>query len=76
MTSPVIDQNPMVTHDDPADQVVQETPDVDVDVDVDDGDALLRRSQRTRRHAISGDYVVYLQEYEFDVGNTSDPSIY
>ena len=25
---------------------------------------------------ISSDYVVYLQEYEFDVGDTSDPSTY
>ena len=43
LTSPTIDQNPMVTHNDPADQV-QETPDVDVDVH--NGDALLRRSYR------------------------------
>ena len=44
MTSPMIDQNPVATYDDPADQVVQQTPDVDVDVnvdvDVDDGGPL------------------------------------
>ena len=36
----MIDQNPVVTHDDSIDEVVKETPDVDVD----DGDASLRRS--------------------------------
>ena len=47
-----------------------------LDVNVDDTDALLKRSQRIRKSAISSDYVVYLQEHEFDVGYTSDPSTY
>ena len=34
------------------------------DVNVNDGDALLRRSQRTHRPTISSDYVIYLQEHE------------
>ena len=33
----------------------------------------LRRSQRERRSAISDDYVVYLQESDFDVGTCKDP---
>lgn len=33
----------------------------------------LRRSQRERRSAISNDYVVYLQESEFDIGIIKDP---
>ena len=51
---------------------MQETPDINVD----DEDALLRRSQRTHRPAISSDYVIYLQEHVFDVVDTSDPSTY
>ncbi|TXG69418.1 hypothetical protein EZV62_004353 [Acer yangbiense] len=33
----------------------------------------LRRSERERRSAISNDYVVYLQESEFDLGIDNDP---
>ncbi|RVW63464.1 Retrovirus-related Pol polyprotein from transposon TNT 1-94 [Vitis vinifera] len=33
----------------------------------------LRRSQRERRPAITDDYVVYLQESDFDIGITKDP---
>ena len=51
---------------------VQETPNVNVN----DGDAPLKRSQRIRRLAISSDYIVYLQEHEFDVCDTSDLSTY
>mgnify|MGYP006869216781 CR=1 FL=1 len=35
--------------------------------------AVLRRSQRERRPAISDDYVVYLQESDFDIGINKDP---
>ncbi|RVW73044.1 Retrovirus-related Pol polyprotein from transposon TNT 1-94 [Vitis vinifera] len=35
--------------------------------------APLRRSQRERRPAISDDYVVYLQEFDFDIGIRKDP---
>ncbi|RVW22816.1 Retrovirus-related Pol polyprotein from transposon TNT 1-94 [Vitis vinifera] len=35
--------------------------------------ALLRRSQRERRPAITDDYVVYLQESDFDIGIRKDP---
>jgi hypothetical protein len=33
----------------------------------------LRRSQRERRSAISDEYVVYLQESDFDIGSSTDP---
>ena len=33
----------------------------------------LRRSQRERRFAISDEYVVYLQESNFDIGSSKDP---
>ena len=36
----------------------------------------LRRSQRNRRSAISDDYVVYLQESEYNLGDISDPVTY
>jgi hypothetical protein len=32
----------------------------------------LRRSQRERRSVISGEYVVYLQESDFDIGSSKD----
>jgi hypothetical protein len=36
----------------------------------------LRRSRRTRRPAVSDDYVVYLQEHEFSVGMSVDPTTF
>jgi hypothetical protein len=36
-------------------------------------EVVLRRSQRDRRSAISDDYVVYLQESDFDIGTCKDP---
>jgi transposase InsO family protein len=33
----------------------------------------LRRSQRERRFTISDEYVVYLQEFDFDIGSSKDP---
>ena len=39
-------------------------------------DIPLRRSERARRLAISDDYIVYLQEHGYDVGDVSDPTTY
>ena len=39
-------------------------------------DITLRRSKRAHRPAISDDYIVYLQEHEYDVGDVSDPTTY
>ena len=33
----------------------------------------LRRSQRHKRSTIPDDYIVYLQEYEFDIGRKEGP---
>ena len=33
----------------------------------------LRRSQREHRPAISNDYMVYLQEFDYDIGTSKDP---
>ncbi|KAL0373926.1 UNVERIFIED_CONTAM: Secreted RxLR effector protein [Sesamum radiatum] len=39
-------------------------------------DATLRRSTRIKRSAIPGDYMIYLQEYEFNVGAENDPETF
>ena len=39
-------------------------------------DISLRRSKRARKPAILDDQIVYLQEYEYDVGDVSDPTTY
>ena len=39
-------------------------------------DIPLRWSKRVHRPAISNDYIVYLQEHEYDVGDVSDPTAY
>ena len=36
----------------------------------------LRRSQREKRHAISRDYEVYLNECDYDIGLENDPTSY
>jgi transposase InsO family protein len=36
-------------------------------------EVVLRRSQRVKRSVISDDYVVYLQEFDFDIGTCKDP---
>jgi hypothetical protein len=52
---------------------------IDTEPIVDEGrtnDVCLRRSQRTRRPAVSDDYVVYLQEHEFSVAMSVDPTTF
>ena len=39
-------------------------------------DIPLRRSERACRPIISNDYIVYLQEHEYDVGDVSNPTTY
>ncbi|KAL0455815.1 UNVERIFIED_CONTAM: Retrovirus-related Pol polyprotein from transposon TNT 1-94 [Sesamum latifolium] len=39
-------------------------------------DAILRRSTRTKRSPIPSDYMVYLQESEFNIGAENDPEIF
>ena len=36
----------------------------------------MRRSERVHRLTISDDHIVYLQEHEYDIGDTSDPTTY
>ncbi|KAL0318771.1 UNVERIFIED_CONTAM: hypothetical protein Sangu_2033300 [Sesamum angustifolium] len=39
-------------------------------------DATLRRSTRIKRSTIPSDYMVYLQEYEFNIGVENDPEMF
>ena len=70
ISSPVIDQHPIATPDnEPIEDVDPVAPNVDLvtlDVVI---DIPLRRSERARRPTISYDYIVYLQEHEYDVGD-------
>ena len=36
----------------------------------------MRRTQRTRRHALSNDYYVYIGDGEYDIGEEVDPTTY
>ena len=75
--SPVVDQHLVVTtNDEPiedVDPVVQDLDLVALDVVM---DITLRRLERAPRLTISDDYIVYLQEHEYDVGDVLDPTIY
>ncbi|RVW41039.1 Retrovirus-related Pol polyprotein from transposon TNT 1-94 [Vitis vinifera] len=62
----------------PVDQVDQEFPDtseqqVEPHTSLEDIGATLRRSTRTKRSAIPNDYVVYLQECDYNIGAENDP---
>ena len=75
--SPVVDQHLVVTtNDEPIEDVDPVVPDLDlVALDV-VMDITLRRLERAPRLTISDDYIVYLQEHEYDVGDVLDPTIY
>ena len=63
--------NDQILHEEP---VVNEPmePAINVPI-VEPQETILRRSQRSRKSAVSNDYVVYLQESEFDLGIKDDP---
>ena len=67
---PMVDQHLVAIHDEPIEQAVQEAPDVVIE------NVPLRRLERVRRPTISDDYIVYLQEHEYDIGDNSDPTTY
>ncbi|KAL0408429.1 UNVERIFIED_CONTAM: Retrovirus-related Pol polyprotein from transposon TNT 1-94 [Sesamum radiatum] len=69
---------PQVDDHEPVDPVVPHIPrnveqPVDQQAPPENVDATLRRSTRIKRSAISSDYMVYLQESEFNVGAENDP---
>ena len=70
ISSPVVDQYLVATTDDePFGDVDPIALNVVMDIP-------LRRLERSRKPAISDDYIVYLQEHEYDVGDVSDPTTY
>ena len=74
---PVVDQHPIATTDDESiedvDPVAPDVNSVALDVAM---DIPLRRSERAHRLVVSYDYIVYLQEHEYDAGDVSDPTTY
>ena len=70
ISSLVVDKHPVATtNDELIEDVDPVAPDVVMDIP-------LRRLERTRRPTISDDYIVYLQEHEYDVGDISDLTTY
>jgi hypothetical protein len=68
---------PQAANDIPVDQVVQEFPRtfeqrVEPHTSQEDGGTTLRRSTRPKRSAILDDYVVYLQESDYNIGAEND----
>ncbi|KAL0416364.1 UNVERIFIED_CONTAM: Copia protein [Sesamum latifolium] len=72
---------PQVDDHEPVDLVVPHIPKnvkqpVDQQAHPENVDATLRRSARIKRSAIPGDYMVYLQESEFNIGAENDPETF
>ena len=75
ISSPIVDQHPVATTDDePIEDVDPVAPNVDIVAPNVVMDIPLRRSERARRPAILNDYIVYLSEHEYDVGDVSYPT--
>ncbi|KAK4273328.1 hypothetical protein QN277_021753 [Acacia crassicarpa] len=78
VVQPVI-QDPQPADDDLVDQVVDEEQQeiveqpVEQQVPQEENETTLRRSTRPRRSAIPSEYVVYLQESDYNVGAENDP---
>jgi hypothetical protein len=69
---------PQAADDIPVDQVVQEFPRtfeqrVEPHTSQEDGGTTLRRFTRPKRSTIPNDYVVYLQESDYNIGAENDP---
>ena len=77
---PIIEA-PQIANDNLVDQVVQDSPEI-VEQPVEqcdpqeNVDSILRRSTRVRKPAILRDYVVYLQELDYDIGAENDPEMF
>ena len=72
ISRPIVDQHPVATTDDePTKDVAPVAPNVDIVAPDVVMDIPLRRLERARMPAISDDYIVYLSEHEYDVGDVS-----
>ena len=72
---------PQAADDIPVDQVVQEFPRtfeqrVEPHTSQEDGGTTLRISNRPKRSTIPDDYVVYLQESDYNIGAENDPEYF
>ena len=77
ISSSIVDQHPVATIDDePIEDVDPVAPNVDLVAPDVVMDIPLRRLEWEHRPAISYDYIVYLQEHEYYVGDVSDPNTY
>ena len=77
ISNPVVDWHLAATTDDePIKDVDPVVPDVDLVASNVVMNIPLRRSKKERRPALSDDYIVYLKEHEYDVGNVSNPTTY
>ena len=77
---PII-ENPQAADNNPVDQVVQELPEiteqpVEQHVPQENVDTTLRRSTRAKKSAISSDYMVYLQEFDYNIGVENNPETF
>ena len=77
ISSPVVDQHLVATtYDEPIEDVDLVAPNVDsVALDV-AMDIPLRRLERAHVPIISDDYIAYLKEHEYEVGDVSDSTTY
>ena len=77
ISSLIVDQHPVaITNDELIEDVDLVAPNVDLVAPDVVMDIPLRRSERERMSTISDDYIVYLQEHEYDVGDVSDLTTY
>ena len=71
---------PQIANDNLVDQVVQDSLEIVEPIEQHDPqenvDSTLRRSTRVRKPAIPSDYVVYLQELDYDIGAENDPEMF
>ena len=75
ISSPIVNQHLIATTDDePIEDVDHVASNVDIVAPNAVMDIPLRSSERARRLAISYDFIVYLQEHEYDVGDVSYPT--
>ena len=66
----MVNQYLVAMQDEPTEQAIQEALDAIIT------DAPLRRSKKVHRPTFSDDYIVYLQEHMYDIGDVSDPTTY
>ena len=70
ISSLIVDQHPVATAND---ELIEDVDLAALDVFM---NIPLTRLERARRLAISNDYIIFLQENEYDVGDVSDPTTY